>query len=524
MTSAIAARVGITEHNRKWWTLGAMCFALFMIMLDNTVVNVALPSIQRSLNATTAGLEWTLNAYTLSFAVLLVTGGRLGDIFGRRRMFLFGVVVFGASSFMCGLAQSETWLVAARATQGIGAAFMMPATLSILTNTFPPEELGRAIGTWAGVSAMALAVGPVIGGLLTEKVSWQSIFFINIPVAIAAVAVTLVATRESRDENAPRKIDVPGILTISVGLTALVLALVQSNSWGWGSARVVGLFVLAAVALTAFIAIEHRTDHPMVDFRFFRSMTFRGSNVVAFIVSFSMMAMFFFIALYLQDILHYSPLQAGVRFLPATVVIMVVAPVSGRMADRIGPRPLMVAGLLTVAFALFWLTGITTSTGYGYLSVAFVTMGLGMGLVMSPMSTAAMSSVDKMKAGVASGILSMTRMIGSSFGVALMGAVVASLGRSRLNTLLPAFPASMRQSLASSLGSGSLPHLGSQLTTTQKGQAIAAAHDSFVYALSRGLYVGAAFALAGALIAFVTIAPRSATVPQEDVVAEAVGV
>ncbi|MGH2831538.1 MAG: MFS transporter, partial [Solirubrobacteraceae bacterium] len=346
----------MTEGNRRWWTLGAMCFALFMIMLDNTVVNVALPSIQHGLNATTSSLEWTVNAYTLTFAVTLVTAGRLGDIFGRRRMFIFGVAVFGASSFMIGLAQSDTWLVAFRAVQGVGSGFMMPATLSIITNTFDPHERGRAIGTWAGVSAMALAIGPVVGGFLVQDVSWQSIFFLNVPVAIAAIAVTLLAARESRDETAAREVDLPGVVTLTISLAALVLGLVQSGEWGWGSTRVLGLFVLAFVALSAFVVIERRRRVPMVDFHFFHSRTFFGANVVAFIVSFAMLAMFFYLALYMQDILHYSPLQAGLRFLPSTVLIMIVAPIAGRLADRIGPRPLMTIGLTLVALSLFLLT------------------------------------------------------------------------------------------------------------------------------------------------------------------------
>src|SRR5213592_2628604 len=229
------ARMRLNEQNRKWWTLAAMCFALFMIMLDNTVVNVALPSIQDDLHASISSLEWTVNAYTLTFAVLLVTGGRLGDIFGRRRMFLFGVVVFALSSAAIGLAPGQAWLIAGRAVQGIGAAFMMPGTLSIISNTFPPEERGRAIGTWAGVSALALAIGPVVGGFLTEHVSWRAIFFLNLPVAAAAVVVTLAAARESRDRTVPRRVDYPGVAAVTVGIGSLVLALIEGNSWGWGS-------------------------------------------------------------------------------------------------------------------------------------------------------------------------------------------------------------------------------------------------------------------------------------------------
>src|SRR3954470_22959931 len=248
-------RIRLNEGNRRWWTLAAMCFALFMIMLDNTVVNVALPSIQKDLGASLSGLEWTVNAYTLSFAVLLVTGGRLGDILGRRKMFLFGVVVFALSSASIGLSPNATWLVAGRAVQGIGAAFMMPATLSIITVTFPPEERGKAIGTWAGVSALALAIGPVVGGALAEYVSWRAIFFLNLPVAIGAVMVTLFATHESRDESREHSIDWPGIATLSVGLSALVLALVEGNAWGWGSERIVALFVVAVVGLAGFFVI-----------------------------------------------------------------------------------------------------------------------------------------------------------------------------------------------------------------------------------------------------------------------------
>jgi len=292
-----AIRSAITDANRRWWTLGAMCFALFMIMLDNTVVNVALPSIQKDLHSSISGLEWTVNAYTLSFAVLLVTGGRLGDIFGRRRMFLFGVVVFGLSSAFIGFAQTEAWLVTGRAVQGIGAAFMMPATLSIITNAFPAHERGKAIGTWAGVSALALAIGPVVGGALVENVSWQSIFFLNVPVAVIAVFVTLAATRESRDETSTHQIDFPGVAALTVGLGAIVLALVEANSWGWGSPRIVGLFALGAVSLIAFAIAETRVPEPMVDFSFFRSRSFVGANLVAFMVTFAMLSVFFFLAL-----------------------------------------------------------------------------------------------------------------------------------------------------------------------------------------------------------------------------------
>ncbi len=501
MTERLRARL-ITDDNRRWWTLGAMCFALFMVMLDNTVVNVALPSIQEDLGASISGLEWTINAYTLSFAVLLVTGGRLGDLFGRRRVFLFGVVTFAAASALIGLSQTQAQLVAFRALQGVGAAFMMPATLSIITQAFPPEERGKAIGTWAGVSALALAIGPVVGGALVESVSWQSIFFLNLPVAVLAVVVTLFATRESRDETAPPRIDLPGTALLTVGLAALVLALVEGNSWGWGSPGILALLATAVLGLTAFVVVELRIASPMVDFSFFRSRSFLGANVVAFVVSFAMLAMFFFMALYMQNVRGYDALEAGVRFLPSTAVIIVVGPIAGRLADRVGPRPLMTIGLLTVAVSLFWQGHLAPDTSYmSTLMPAFVLMGLGMGLVMSPMSLAAMNSVDRTKAGVASGVLSMSRMVGGTFGVAAMGALITGIGRSELAEHLPRLPEAARDKLAEGLGAGG--------GTGDAPPAVASAvRDAFLVALNDGLRIGAVVAIAGAVLAWMLIEGR----------------
>ena len=515
----------ITDENRKWWTLGAMCFALFMIMLDNTVVNVALPSIQRSLHTTLGNLEWTVNAYTLTFGVLLVTGGRMGDIFGRRRMFLSGVVLFAVSSAAIGLAPSDSLLIAGRAIQGVGAAFMMPATLSIITNTFPAAERGRAIGTWAGVSALALALGPVVGGALTQYVSWRAIFFINVPVAVGAVAVTLFATHESRDETIDRTIDIPGIATLSIGLTALILALVESTSWGWGSTKVIALLAIAAIGLVAFMLVELKySAAPMVQFEFFKSRTFFGANLVAFIVSFAMLAMFFLTALYIQNILGYSPLQAGVRFLPTTLMIVLIAPIAGRLADRIGPRPPMVVGLALTTLSLFLKTRITVSSGYTDLLPAFVLMGIGMALVMSPMSTAAMNAVPATKAGVASGILSMNRMVGGTFGVALLGTVFTTMSRHRLEDNLAQLPlsAAQKSAIADNIGQSST---GAQHATPQIVQA---AHDAFIHGFTGAMVLSVSVAAIGVVVAATLIQSVKRTAPepaaQPEGAAEAVGV
>jgi len=468
----------ITDDNRKWWTLGAMCFALFMIMLDNTVVNVALPSIQKDLHASISGLEWTINGYTLSFAVLLATGGRLGDIFGRRRMFLFGVIIFALSSATAGLAANSTDLVISRVVQGVGAALMMPATLSIITDAFPASERGKAMGMWAGVSALALAVGPVVGGALTEHVSWRAIFYLNIPVAIGAVAASLFAVRESRDNTVGREVDYAGVALLTGALTALILALVEGNAWGWGSTEIVALLLGAAVGMAAFVAVELRVKVPMVEFRFFSDRNFLGAVVVALIVSFSMLGVFFFLALYMQNILQYTPLEAGVRFLPSTLMIVGVAPLAGRLADRFGPRWLIAAGLVIVAASLYSFSGIAVDSSYLDLLPGFMLLGIGIALTMSPMTSAAMNAVAVEKAGIASGVLSMFRMVGGSLGVAVTGAIFqGAVGTANFETAGP---------------------------------------QDFVDALSQAMGVSAVVAFAGAVFAAVAIrAKRKTLSPRE---------
>jgi EmrB/QacA subfamily drug resistance transporter len=386
---------------------------------------------------------------------------------------------------------------------------MMPGTLSIIANAFPPEERGKAIGTWAGVSAIALALGPLVGGWLTEDVSWRAIFFLNLPVALGAVIVTLFAAEESRDETVSRKVDIPGIAALTISLTALVLALVEANAWGWGSAPIIGLFVVSVLAAVAFAVIERRSPVPIVDFDALRSKQFLGANLVAFMVTFGMFAMFFFIALYMQNILRYSPLETGIRFLPSTLVIIVAGPVAGRLADRIGPRPLMVAGLLIVAGSLFWQSHIDVDTSYAFLLPAFVLMGAGMGLVMSPMSTAALNAVDRSKAGVASGTLSMFRMVGGTFGIAALGALVATVGRHDLEQSLPQVPEGMRERLVDGLGSGA------GLEGAPRG-VVAASNAAFVDALSTGLLIAAGAVAFAALLAWLLIQGGRPVQPQAE--------
>jgi len=383
---------------------------------------------------------------------------------------------------------------------------MMPATLSIITNAFPPRERGKAIGIWAGVSAIALAIGPLVGGWLTEDVSWRAIFFLNLPVAAGAIAVTLFAAHESRDETVSRQVDIPGIATLTIGLTALVLTLVQGNSWGWGSPEIIALLATAVISLGAFVAIERSSPAPIVDFDFFRSRSFVGANVVAFAVSFSMLAVFFFLTLYMQNILGYSPLEAGVRFLPSTLIIIVAGPVAGRLTDRIGARPLITTGMVLVAISLLWQSRLQVDSSYAFLLPAFMLLGIGMGLVMSPMSTAAMNSVDRTKAGVASGTLSMSRMVGGTFGVAVLGALVAAVGRHDLTQSLPQLPDATRERLVDGLGSGA----GTQ---GAPAQVVDAAHVAYVDALSTALTLSAGVAAVAAVLAWLLISSKRPAAP-----------
>jgi EmrB/QacA subfamily drug resistance transporter len=454
----------ITDDNRKWWTLGAMCFALFMVMLDNTVVNVALPSIQRDLGASISQLEWVVNGYTLTFAVLIATGGRLGDIFGRRLMFLAGVVIFAITSATAGLAQDPAMLIGSRAIQGVGGALMLPATLSIITHAFPVSERGKAIGMWAGVSALALSIGPVVGGFFTEYVTWRAIFFINLPVALGAIAATVFAVRESRDETVDRRVDYPGVVTLTAGLTAIVLALIEGNSWGWGSTGIVSLLAGGTLALVAFVAIELRSPAPMVEFALFKTRQFIGATTIAFIITFAMLGTFFFMAIYMQDILGYGALEAGIRFLPTTVVIAAVAPISGRVSDRVGPVWPMSFGLAILSVSMFMFSGIDTATTYNDLLVPFILMGFGIALVMSPMSTAAMNAVSVQKSGIASGVLQMARMVGGTVGVAATGAIFQSdLGSGFDPAALATAPEAARAAFVDALDSAMLLAAGVSL-------------------------------------------------------------
>jgi EmrB/QacA subfamily drug resistance transporter len=416
----------VTPENKKWWTLGAVSVGLFMIMLDNTVVNVALPSIRSSLGMSIEGLEWVVAGYALTFAAFMLVGGKLADFVGRRLIFMIGLAVFTGASLACGLAPTGGFLIAARVVQGLGGALMNPATLSIITATFAPRERGKAIGIWAGVSAMALAIGPLVGGLLTEHVNWNWIFFINVPVGIAGLVAIPLFIDETRDESADQRLDVPGLATSALGLFSLTYAFIEANNYGWTSARILGALAISAASLVTFLLLERRQRAPMLDLSLFRNRTFSGANASMLFVGLAMFGTFFYVSLYMQNVLGYSPVQAGASFLPMTILIILIAPRAGALTDRVGSRWLVGAGMTLLAGMLFYYSRLGASESFWAILPGLLLGGIGMGMTMTPVTAAAMSAVAVDKAGVGSAVLNSARQVGGSLGIAVMGSIVAS--------------------------------------------------------------------------------------------------
>jgi EmrB/QacA subfamily drug resistance transporter len=422
----------VTPENKKWWTLAAVSVGLFVIMLDNTVVNVALPSMRQSLHMSLSELEWVVAGYALTFAAFMLTGGKLADYLGRRLVFMAGLAVFTGASLACGLAPNGGFLIGARVVQGLGGALMNPATLSIITATFPPRERGKAIGIWAGVSAMALAIGPLVGGLLTEHVNWNWIFFVNVPVGVVGLFFIPVFVDESRDTSHEQRLDLPGLLASAVGLFALTYAFIEANGYGWTSGRILGAFAVAAVSLVAFVLLERHQRIPMLDLSLFRNRTFGGANGAMLFVGLAMFGTFFYVSLYVQNVLGWSPVQAGASFLPMTFLIIALAPRTGALADRLGSRWLVGGGMVLLAVMLFYYGFLGAGSSFWALLPALLIGGVGMAMTMTPVTAAAMSAVAVDKAGVGSAVLNSARQVGGSLGIAVMGAIVASTSASSL--------------------------------------------------------------------------------------------
>jgi len=409
---------------RKWWTLAGACSGLFLLMLDSTVVALALPEIRGDVGASSEGLQWVMNGYLLTIAVLVVSAGRLGDMFGRKRVFIAGMVVFALGSVVSGAAGDQVGLIAGRVLQGAGAAPMLSLSLALVCNAFPSAEQPRALGIWAAVSAVALGIGPLAGGLLIE-IDWRVIFWMNLPVAAIGIAITAIAARESTDPGAGTRIDWIGLAALSTGIVAAVLALVQSNAWD--AEVTTGLALVGVVALLAFWRIERRVDDPIVDFSLFRNGPYFGASAAAFALVGGYWAVMFFQPQYLQDVRGHSPIAAGLLILPITVPMIFVSPFSGRLIGRFGARRLMTTGMVFGAAGLLLLTRIGADSPLALVLGAYLLFGIALGLVYAPMSTAAMAAMPGEKAGIAAGVLAMDRVLAGAVSLAATGAVFHAL-------------------------------------------------------------------------------------------------
>ena len=411
--------------DRKWRTLTIVCVGIFMLLLDITVVNVALPKIQRDLHSSFTDLQWVVDAYSLMLASVVLNAGSLGDLLGRKRVFLIGIVLFTAASAACGAATSPLFLNLARGAQGIGGAIMFAVSLALLTQEFHGRERGTAFGIWGATIGAAVAIGPLVGGALTEWAGWRWIFFVNLPIGAACLVAGARVLHESRDEG-HGGFDIAGQVILSAGLFAFVLGLLRGNDWGWSSGRVVGLLVGSAVALIVFGLVELRQEQPMFDVRLFRVPAFTGAQIVAFTISSSMFAMFLYFTLYLQNILRYSPLQAGLRFLPLSMISFFVAPATGRLVGRVPIRILLGTGMSLITVALYLMHGVKVSSGWTTLLAGFLVGGIGIGMVNPPLATTAVSVVPVQRAGMAAGVNNTFRQVGIATGIAGLGAIFQS--------------------------------------------------------------------------------------------------
>jgi len=431
-----------TSRSRAVWAVVITGLALFMASLDNLVVSTALPVIRVHLHAGLTGLEWTVNAYTLTFAVLLLPAASLGERFGRRRIFATGIALFTASSAVAALAPSISMLIAARAVQGAGGAMIMPLSLTLLSAAVRPERRNAALGIWGAIGGVAVALGPLVGGAVTSGWAWQYIFWLNVPVGLALLPSARWRLAESRGSAAP--LDLAGVGLVSVGLFGVVLGLVRGNSHGWTSMSVLASFIIGTFALAAFVTWELRIDHPMLDIRLFKHRGFTAVNITALLFSFGMFGAIFFLTQFLQTVQHFSPLQAGIRVLPWTAITMVLAPVVGQLAERWGGKPLVVTGLALQATGLAWLASILTpATPYADMVVPFILCGVGMTLFFVPLASVVLGTLPKALEGVASGANAAFRELGGVLGIAVLGAVFSSNGsysssQSYVSGLVPA--------------------------------------------------------------------------------------
>jgi EmrB/QacA subfamily drug resistance transporter len=486
--------------NPKWWTLVAVCVGTFMLLLDVTIVNVALPKIQGGLGSSFTDLQWVVDAYALTLASLLLTSGSLADMRGRRLIFSIGLVVFSVASLTCGLAQSPLMLNISRAIQGIGGAMMFATSLALLGNAYRGQERGIAFGVWGAVTGLAVAIGPLVGGALTDALSWRWIFLVNVPIGVIAFVLTQAKVEESRSPEGAR-LDFPGFVTFTGALAALVFGLIESSQKGWGSTLVVGCLVASVVLFVAFVVVEHRQAAPMFDLSLFRRRAFDGASIVAFSLSASLFAMFLYLTIYMQDMLGFSPLGAGVRFLTLSGAIIVTSAIAGRLTTVAPVRLLMGAGLVLVGLSLLLMRGLTVSSHWTHLLPGFIIGGIGVGLINPPLASTAIAVVPPRKAGMASGINTTFRQVGIATGIAALGTIFSSTVRSHAATLLPPGGPGGARAIDAAISAGTTRQAIEHLPADARAHVAEVVKASFTAGLNEILLVGAILALVGAVCA-----------------------
>ena len=494
------------QRGNKWWTLVAVSLGTFMLLLDITIVNVALPDIQRALHSSFSDLQWIVDAYALTLAAFLLTAGSLADMYGRRLLWLVGLVVFTVASMLCGLAVSTLMLQLSRALQGVGGAIMFAVSLALLADAFRGKDRGVAFGVWGAVTGLAVAIGPLLGGVLTSGLSWRWIFFVNVPIGVAAVVISVMKVAESRAPQASGP-DWPGFVLFTLGLSSLVYALIESNRRSFTSGLVLGFFAAAAALLVAFVVVERYRAHPMFDLALFRLPTFSGAAVAAFGLSASIFAMILYLVLYLQDILGYSPLATGVRVMFLSGGILVSATVAGRLSSHVPVRLLIGPGLLLVCVGLLLMRGLTASSSWTHLIPGMIVGGIGVGLVNPPLASTAVGVVPPRQAGMASGINSTFRQVGIATGIALLGTLFSNDVRELVLTRLAAVPglASTGPRIAAAVQSGEVSHVIGALPPQARQTVGLITRAAFTSGLNRILLVAAIIALVSGVVSLATI-------------------
>ena len=496
---------------RKWWTLIAVSVATFMLLLDITVVNVALPSIRKDLGASFTDLQWVVDAYALTLAALVLTAGSLADRLGRRRVFAAGLTIFSGASLVCALAPDPTFLNLARAVQGIGGAIMFAVSLALIAQEFVAgRERGMAMGIYGATIGMAVAIGPLVGGALTDSLGWESIFYLNVPIGIAAIAITYLKLRESRDPNATR-IDWAGVATFSAALFLLVLALVRGNDEGWGSTLIVSLLAGAGALLLAFLVVERRVSEPMLPLELFKRPAFTGVQLAAFAISSSIFALFLYLTLYLQNYLGLSPFQAGLRYLPITVVSFFAAPIAGALLSRVHARLMLSVGLAGVGVGLLLMSGIHAGSDWTTLLGGFLVAGAAVGLINPVIADVAVSVVPKERSGMAAGINDTFRQVGVAVGIAVWGAIFVGRGADKVAELTAGTPAASGgrpRELVEAASSGNLDQALQAVPPSARHGLADAARQGFLSGLNDVLTLGAVVSFAGAVLALWLVRER----------------